>query len=173
MGTPGAAGHRAVEASPRSRRPWLAMGVRPEVADVRAARETGRPCRAPSVGPHGHAELSASVPAERGRRRRAWPAADQLRPAGSRGSTPQPGRNIADCADDIRAICTELGIDRRAMWGVSGGGPHVLACTALLPALVVAAAALASPAPYGAEGLTGSRTSARTRSSTPVLADRL
>jgi pimeloyl-ACP methyl ester carboxylesterase len=72
---------------------------------------------------------------------------------GHGGSTPQPGRNIADCADDIRAICTELGIDRRAMWGVSGGGPHVLACAALLPALVVAAAALASPAPYGAEGL--------------------
>lgn len=69
------------------------------------------------------------------------------------GSTPQPGRNIADCADDIRAICTELGIDRLAMWGISGGGPHVLACAALLPDLVVAAAALASPAPYGADGL--------------------
>jgi pimeloyl-ACP methyl ester carboxylesterase len=69
------------------------------------------------------------------------------------GSTPQPGRNIADCAVDIRAICTELGIDRLAMWGISGGGPHVLACAALLPDLVVAAAALASPAPYGADGL--------------------
>jgi pimeloyl-ACP methyl ester carboxylesterase len=39
------------------------------------------------------------------------------------------------------------------MWGISGGGPHVLACAALLPDLVTAAAALASPAPYGAEGL--------------------
>jgi pimeloyl-ACP methyl ester carboxylesterase len=39
------------------------------------------------------------------------------------------------------------------MWGISGGGRHVLACAALLPELVLAAASLASPAPYGAEGL--------------------
>ena len=69
------------------------------------------------------------------------------------GSTPQPGRSIADCAGDVRAICAALGIDRLAMWGWSGGGPHVLACAALLPDLVVAAASLASGAPYGAEGL--------------------
>jgi pimeloyl-ACP methyl ester carboxylesterase len=69
------------------------------------------------------------------------------------GSTPQPGRTVADCAADVRAICAELGIDRIAMWGISGGGPHVLACAALLPDLVTAAASLASPAPYDAEGL--------------------
>lgn len=39
------------------------------------------------------------------------------------------------------------------MWGMSGGGPHVLACAALLPDLVTAAATLASVAPYGTEGL--------------------
>jgi pimeloyl-ACP methyl ester carboxylesterase len=69
------------------------------------------------------------------------------------GSTPQPGRSIADCASDVRAICAALGIDRLAMWGLSGGGPHVLACAALLPDLVTAAASLASLAPYDAEGL--------------------
>ena len=69
------------------------------------------------------------------------------------GSSPQPGRTVADCAGDVRAICAELGIDRLAMWGISGGGPHVLACAALLPVLVTAAASLASLAPYGAEGL--------------------
>jgi pimeloyl-ACP methyl ester carboxylesterase len=69
------------------------------------------------------------------------------------GSSPQPGRTVADCADDARAICAALGIDRLAMWGVSGGGPHVLACAALLPDLVAAAASIASPAPYGADGL--------------------
>lgn len=68
-------------------------------------------------------------------------------------SSPQPGRTVADCADDVRAICAELGIDRLATWGISGGGPHVLACAALLPDLVTAVASLASPAPYGAEGL--------------------
>jgi len=69
------------------------------------------------------------------------------------GSTPQPGRRIADCADDVRAICAALEIDRLAMWGWSGGGAHLLACAALLPDLVAAAASLASSAPYGAEGL--------------------
>ena len=69
------------------------------------------------------------------------------------GSSPQPGRTVADCAGDVRTICTELGIDRLVMWGHSGGGPHVLACAALLPDIVAAAASLASVAPYDAEGL--------------------
>lgn len=69
------------------------------------------------------------------------------------GSSPLPGRTVADCASDVRTICAGLGIDRLAMWGISGGGPHVLACAALLPDLVTAAASLASLAPYGAEGL--------------------
>jgi pimeloyl-ACP methyl ester carboxylesterase len=69
------------------------------------------------------------------------------------GSTPQLGRSIADCAGDVRAICAALGIDRLAMWGWSGGGAHVLACAALLPDLVAAAASLAGLAPYGADGL--------------------
>jgi pimeloyl-ACP methyl ester carboxylesterase len=68
-------------------------------------------------------------------------------------STPQPGRTMADCASDIRAICASAGIERLAMWGLSGGGPYVLACAALLPDLVTAAASLCSPAPYDAEGL--------------------
>ena len=69
------------------------------------------------------------------------------------GSTPQPGRTVADCAADVRAVCAELGIERLAMWGASGGGPHVLACAALLPDLVTAAASLCSLAPADAEGL--------------------
>jgi pimeloyl-ACP methyl ester carboxylesterase len=69
------------------------------------------------------------------------------------GSSPQPGRTVADCADDVRAICAALGIDRLATWGASGGGPHVLACAALLPDLVVAVAAVASLAPFDADGL--------------------
>jgi pimeloyl-ACP methyl ester carboxylesterase len=69
------------------------------------------------------------------------------------GSTSQPGRSMADCASDVRVICAALGIGRLAMWGLSGGGPHVLACAALLPDLVPAVASLASLAPYDAEGL--------------------
>jgi pimeloyl-ACP methyl ester carboxylesterase len=60
---------------------------------------------------------------------------------------------VADCTADVRAICAGLGIGRLAMWGVSGGGPHLLACAALLPDLVTAAASLASLAPADAEGL--------------------
>ena len=68
-------------------------------------------------------------------------------------SPPQPGRTVADTAADVRAICAELGIDRMGTWGFSGGGPHALACAALLPDLVTAAATLASLAPFDAEGL--------------------
>jgi pimeloyl-ACP methyl ester carboxylesterase len=63
-------------------------------------------------------------------------------------SSPHPGRTVADCANDVRTICAELGIDRLATWGISGGGPHVLACAALLPDLVTVVASLASPAEY-------------------------
>ena len=69
------------------------------------------------------------------------------------GSTARPGRSISDCAEDIRAIAEAMRIDRLAAWGMSGGGPHALACAALLPDLVVAVGSLASMAPYGAEGL--------------------
>lgn len=69
------------------------------------------------------------------------------------GSTPQPGRTVADCASDVRTICAALRIGRLATWGISGGGPRVLACAALLPDLVTAAASLASFAPYDADEL--------------------
>jgi pimeloyl-ACP methyl ester carboxylesterase len=68
-------------------------------------------------------------------------------------STPHRGRSVASAANDVAAIAKALGVNRLLIWGVSGGGPHALACAALLPSLVVAAAALASPAPYPAEGL--------------------
>ena len=68
-------------------------------------------------------------------------------------STPQPGRTVASAADDVATIAKELNLSRLSVWGISGGGPHALACAALLPDLVVAAAALASPAPYQADGL--------------------
>jgi pimeloyl-ACP methyl ester carboxylesterase len=69
------------------------------------------------------------------------------------GSTRHAGRVVADCASDVAAIADALGIDRFCLYGASGGAPHALAAAALLPERIVAAAALASPAPYGAEGL--------------------
>src|SRR5205085_12697147 len=64
------------------------------------------------------------------------------------GSTRHAGRRIADAAADARAIATALGIDRLATWGLSGGGPHALACAALAPDLFVAAACVAGVMPY-------------------------
>jgi pimeloyl-ACP methyl ester carboxylesterase len=67
-------------------------------------------------------------------------------------SAPDPGRTVADAADDTAAIADALGVDRYAVYGGSGGGPHALA-NAVRPERVVAVAALASVAPWGAEGL--------------------
>ena len=68
-------------------------------------------------------------------------------------STRQKDRTVADCAADIAAVCDALGVQRFCVWGISGGGPHALAAAAQLPDRVIAAAALASVAPYDAEGL--------------------
>jgi pimeloyl-ACP methyl ester carboxylesterase len=64
-----------------------------------------------------------------------------------------PGRSVADCATDVVAIADTLGYDRFYSVGASGGAPHSIACAALLPDRVISAAAIASPAPIGADGL--------------------
>ena len=46
-----------------------------------------------------------------------------------------------------------LGIGSFAAWGVSGGGPHALACAAMLPDRVVAAVVVAGIAPFDLPGL--------------------
>jgi pimeloyl-ACP methyl ester carboxylesterase len=69
------------------------------------------------------------------------------------GSTRHQGRSVADAVADVRTIAAALGIGRLATWGISGGGPHALACAALAPDLVTAAACIAGPVPYGAEGI--------------------
>jgi pimeloyl-ACP methyl ester carboxylesterase len=68
-------------------------------------------------------------------------------------STPQPGRVVADCAQDVRAILAQLGISRAAVWGSSVGGPYALATAALLPEAIASVCVFASLAPYGAPGL--------------------
>ncbi len=41
------------------------------------------------------------------------------------GSTPQPGRQVADVAADAVAVADAAGLGQFAVWGVGGGGPHV------------------------------------------------
>jgi pimeloyl-ACP methyl ester carboxylesterase len=72
---------------------------------------------------------------------------------GYAGSDRQPGRSVADCAADVAAIADALGIERFLTIGFSGGGPHALACAALLPDRVRAAASVAGVAPFDADGL--------------------
>ena len=73
--------------------------------------------------------------------------------AGYGGSTRLRGRAAAAAAADVEAIADALGLDRFATWGISGGGPHALACAALCGDRLTATASLAGVAPWGAEGL--------------------
>jgi pimeloyl-ACP methyl ester carboxylesterase len=63
-------------------------------------------------------------------------------------STRRPGRSVADCVTDVAALVQELELERLYVVGWSGGGPHGLACAALLPQLVASAATLAGAAPW-------------------------
>jgi pimeloyl-ACP methyl ester carboxylesterase len=72
---------------------------------------------------------------------------------GYAGSDRHDGRNIADCAADACAIADALDAERFLTVGGSGGGPHALACAALAPERVIAAATIAGVAPFAAEGL--------------------
>ncbi len=69
------------------------------------------------------------------------------------GSTRMAGRSVADCVADVAAIADALGYERFYSAGGSGGGPHSIACAALLPDRVISAAAIATPAPLDAAGL--------------------
>jgi pimeloyl-ACP methyl ester carboxylesterase len=69
------------------------------------------------------------------------------------GSTRHEGRPVAAAASDADAIADHLGLERYCSWGISGGGPHVLACAALCDERLAAVASLAAVAPYDAEGL--------------------
>ena len=73
--------------------------------------------------------------------------------AGYGSSTRDPGRSVADVVDDARVVLDHVGAERALTIGWSGGGPHALACAALLPDRIRAVATLASIAPYPAEGL--------------------
>lgn len=115
--------------------------------------DTGGGDRLPVVWHHGTPNIGAPpVPL--------FEAADRLglrwvsydRP-GYGGSTPAPGRSVGDAASDVVTVADRLGVDRFAVLGHSGGGPHALACAAKLSERVLGAVDISGPAPYDAEGL--------------------
>jgi pimeloyl-ACP methyl ester carboxylesterase len=67
------------------------------------------------------------------------------------GTTRQPGRTVASVAADVQIIADALGWRRFAVTGFSGGGPHALACAALLTGHVTCCAVIATPAPPPAD----------------------
>ena len=72
---------------------------------------------------------------------------------GYAGSDPAPGRSVADVATDTASVLDAVGVGEFVTLGWSGGGPHALACAALLPGRCRAAATIAGVAPSDAEGL--------------------
>lgn len=68
-------------------------------------------------------------------------------------SARDPGRRVVDCAADVAAIADSLRIERFAVVGGSGGGPHALAVGAELPDRVTRVGCLVGPAPFDAPGL--------------------
>src|SRR4051812_50164443 len=72
--------------------------------------------------------------------------------AGYGGSTRKPGRTVVDVVADITAVADELGLERFATRGLSGGGPHALACPALCGERPTAPATPAGGRPREVEG---------------------
>jgi pimeloyl-ACP methyl ester carboxylesterase len=64
-----------------------------------------------------------------------------------------PGRRVADVVADVAAVLDELEVERCVCAGWSGGGPHALACGAVLPDRVAGVLVVAGVGPYGADGL--------------------
>jgi pimeloyl-ACP methyl ester carboxylesterase len=60
---------------------------------------------------------------------------------------------VAEVVDDSSAVLDHIGAASAYMLGWSGGGPHALACAALMPDRVRGAALIGCVAPYPAEGL--------------------
>jgi pimeloyl-ACP methyl ester carboxylesterase len=69
------------------------------------------------------------------------------------GSSRRAGRSVADVAADTELLADELGWDRFAVTGFSGGGPHALACAALLPDRVIRCSTVAGIAAPGTAAL--------------------
>lgn len=69
------------------------------------------------------------------------------------GSDPHPGRSVADVVSDVRAVLDAAGVDRAAVIGGSGGGPHALAVATLLPERCTVVHCVVGVAPYDAPDL--------------------
>ncbi|GAA0622049.1 alpha/beta hydrolase [Kutzneria viridogrisea] len=67
------------------------------------------------------------------------------------GSSRLVGRDVVSAARDVEQVADAFGVDRFAVMGASGGGPHALACAAVLPERVSGVVCLAGMAPFTEE----------------------
>jgi len=74
--------------------------------------------------------------------------------AGYGRSSRNRGRSVADEAADVLAVADALALPRFSIVGGSGGGPHALACAALLADRLDRVACQSGLAPLGPDGLT-------------------
>ena len=67
-------------------------------------------------------------------------------------SSLNPGRRLVDWPQDVARLADHLDLDRFGVVGYSGGGPHALACAAVLPDRVAAAGVISGVGPLSARG---------------------
>jgi len=112
-----------------------------------AYAEYGDPNGRPVLYFHGfpNSRLNAAPGAEAARRARVRLIAFD-RPGFGRSDF-QRGRTIAGWVDDVVAATDQLGLDRFAVIGYSGGGPYAVACAARIPQRITALALVSALAP--------------------------
>jgi pimeloyl-ACP methyl ester carboxylesterase len=65
----------------------------------------------------------------------------------------QPRRQVGDWPADVVALADDLGLDRFAVLGYSGGGPYALACAAMIPTRVTAVGVVGGTTPHDIPGV--------------------
>lgn len=113
----------------------------------------GDPAGVPVIGLHGTPGCRLSRWPDDGLYARAGVRYVTTDRAGYGRSTRHHGRQVADAAADVLAVADHLGLERFAVVGGSGGGPHALACAALLGDRVTRVACQSSLAPVGTGGM--------------------
>lgn len=68
-------------------------------------------------------------------------------------STFAPDRTLAQWPGDVAQLADHLGIDRFSVVGISGGGPHAIACAALMPERVATAGVVSGAGPLSHAGI--------------------
>jgi pimeloyl-ACP methyl ester carboxylesterase len=132
-----------------SRRQTIALPDGRDLEFLTAGPEDGFPLVLHDGTPVGLKVFRPTISAASGRGLRVI----QIARPGYERSTARPGRRVADVAADVARVLDHLDAETFVTAGWSGGGPHALACAALLPARCLAAASVAGLAPFHAAGL--------------------